>query len=66
MALDVVVDLCKLAGLPPAGIICELVKPDCEQGSMARLADCYGFAKTWGLPLISIEDLAQYRAANKL
>lgn len=59
-------DLCKLAGLTPAGIICELVKPDDPQGSMARRDDCYGFAKDWGLKMISIEQLEEYRRKNNL
>ncbi|GAA5958438.1 hypothetical protein JCM3765_007876 [Sporobolomyces pararoseus] len=55
------VDLCKLAGLPPAGIICELVKPEDPNGEMARRDDCYQFAKTHGLKMISIEQIEQYR-----
>lgn len=59
-------DLCKLAGLPMAGIICELVKPDCPQGSMARRDDCFAFAKAWGLKMISIEQLEEYRRTKGL
>ncbi|EGG01931.1 uncharacterized protein MELLADRAFT_91787 [Melampsora larici-populina 98AG31] len=58
---EAAVDLCKLSGLPPAGIICELVKPDCPQGSMARRDDCAVFARQWGLKMITIEDLYHYR-----
>ncbi|GHJ89736.1 hypothetical protein NliqN6_6138 [Naganishia liquefaciens] len=53
-------DLCKLTGLPPAGLLCELVKPDDEEGSMARRDDCKAFAQTWGLKMISIEQLKEY------
>ncbi|KAM0793170.1 hypothetical protein ACM66B_000644 [Microbotryomycetes sp. NB124-2] len=60
------VDLCRLAGLEPAGIICELVKPDDPMGSMARRDDCFKFAKEWGLPMISIEQLEQYRRTHSL
>ncbi|CCK72438.1 3,4-dihydroxy-2-butanone-4-phosphate synthase RIB3 KNAG_0K00700 [Huiozyma naganishii CBS 8797] len=52
------VDLCKLAGLPPVGVIGELVKD--SDGSMMRLADCVEFGKEHGIPLISIEELAEY------
>lgn len=54
-------DLCTLAGLRPAGLICELVKPDCELGSMARRDDCFQLARDFGLKMISIEQLAEYR-----
>lgn len=59
-------DLCKLAGLPPAGIICELVKPDDPLGGMARRDDCFAFARDWGLKMISIEQLEEYRRTNGL
>ncbi|PLW37337.1 hypothetical protein PCASD_09652 [Puccinia coronata f. sp. avenae] len=58
---EAAIDLCKLADLPLAGIICELVKPDCPLGSMARRDDCAQFARQWKLKMISIEDLVQYR-----
>jgi len=57
---EAAIDLCKLAGLPPAGVICELVKPDCPLGSMARRDDCHRFARQWKLKIITIEDLVQY------
>ncbi|CAG8434856.1 757_t:CDS:2 [Diversispora eburnea] len=52
------VDLCKLAGLQPVGVICEVVKDD---GLMARRDDCRAFADEHGLKLISIEDIIKYR-----
>lgn len=58
---EAAIDLCKLADLPPAGVICELVKPDCPLGSMARRDDCARFASQWKLKMISIEDLVKYR-----
>ncbi|GAA5832889.1 hypothetical protein JCM11251_000518 [Rhodosporidiobolus azoricus] len=60
------IDLCRLAGLPEAGIICELVKPDDENGDMARRDDCFKFARQWGLKMISIEQLEQYRREKGL
>lgn len=57
-------DLCYLAGLPPAGLLCELQKPDDPTGSMARRDDCWRFARTWGLVCISVADLALWVEAN--
>ncbi|KAM0755552.1 3,4-dihydroxy-2-butanone 4-phosphate synthase [Meredithblackwellia eburnea MCA 4105] len=59
------VDLCRLAGLRPAGVICELVKPDDPYGSMARRDDCFHFAQDWGLHMISIEQLEDFRKATE-
>ncbi|CAI4038338.1 hypothetical protein SMKI_04G6820 [Saccharomyces mikatae IFO 1815] len=53
------VDLCKLSGLSPVAVIGELINDD-EQGTMMRLKDCQEFGKKYGIPLISIEELAQY------
>ena len=52
------VDLAKLAGLYPAGVICEIMK---EDGTMARLPDLMKFAKKHNLKIITIADLVQYR-----
>jgi 3,4-dihydroxy 2-butanone 4-phosphate synthase/GTP cyclohydrolase II len=52
------VDLARLAGLKPAGVICEIMKDD---GSMARLADLETFAATHGLKIATVADLVQYR-----
>ena len=52
------VDLAKLAGLYPAGVICEIMK---EDGTMARLPDLIEFAKKHNLKIITIADLVQYR-----
>jgi 3,4-dihydroxy-2-butanone 4-phosphate synthase len=54
------VDLCRLVRLPPAGVLCELVNDD-DQGSMARRDDCRRFADRWGLKMISVEMLAEWR-----
>lgn len=54
------VDLCLLTGQPPAGVLCELVNDD-AQGTMARRDDCRAFADRWGLKMISVEMLAQFK-----
>ena len=59
---EAAVDLCTLAGLPQAGVIAEIVHDD---GSMQRLPDLREFASRHGLPLISIEDLAQHLRAGQ-
>ncbi len=52
------VDLAKLAGLYPAGVICEIMNKD---GTMARLPELQTFAKAFDLKIITIEDLIKYR-----
>jgi len=52
------VDLMKLAGLEPSGVLCELTNPD---GTMAKLPQIVEFAHHHQIPLLSIEDLTQYR-----
>jgi 3,4-dihydroxy 2-butanone 4-phosphate synthase/GTP cyclohydrolase II len=52
------VDLARLAGLTPAGVICEIMKDD---GSMARMPDLEVFGKQHELRILSIADLIQYR-----
>jgi 3,4-dihydroxy-2-butanone 4-phosphate synthase len=55
-------DLCRLTGLTPAALLCELINDD-EQGTMSRRDDCRAFADTWGLKMISIAQLADLRRA---
>ena len=55
---EAAVDLARLAGLAPAGVLCEAVNDD---GTMARGAELQRFAKEHGIPLITIEDLIAYR-----
>src|SRR6056297_1100599 len=55
---EAAVDLARLAGLKPAGVICEIIK---EDGEMGRLPYLEKFAKKHDLKLISIEDLIKYR-----
>ena len=52
------VDLCKLAGLKPAAVICEIMKDD---GTMARMPDLEGFAQEHGLKIAAVKDLIRYR-----
>ena len=52
------VDLARLAGLPPAGVICEVMNPD---GTMARRPELLRFARRHGLTLLSVADLIRYR-----
>jgi len=52
------VDLARLAGLKPAGVICEVMKDD---GTMARMPDLQVFAEEHGLKIVTIADLIKYR-----
>ena len=58
---EAAVDLARLAGLKPAGVICEIMKSD---GTMARLPDLKIFAKEHNLKLVTIADLIGYRLRN--
>jgi 3,4-dihydroxy 2-butanone 4-phosphate synthase/GTP cyclohydrolase II len=60
---EAAVDLARLAGLFPAGVLCETVNDD---GTMARLPDLARFAKEHGLKLISIADLIEYRRRREV
>ena len=55
---EAAVDLARLAGRTPAGVVCEIVEDD---GSLMRLPSLVGFAREHGLLLISIADLIAYR-----
>ena len=55
---EAAVDLCKLAGLPPVGVICELVNDD---GTVMRGPQVTGFAEAHGLKQVSVADLIAYR-----
>jgi 3,4-dihydroxy 2-butanone 4-phosphate synthase/GTP cyclohydrolase II len=52
------VDMARLAGLTPAGVICEIMN---EDGSMARMHDLETFSQKHGLRILTIADLIQYR-----
>ena len=55
---EAAIDLCKLADLQPAGVICEILS---EDGTMARAPELMTFAKQHKLKIITIEDLIAYR-----
>lgn len=56
------VDLCRLAGLTPAGVICEIMRDD---GTMARMPDLEIFAREHKLKIVTIADLIDYRMQNE-
>jgi len=55
---EAAVDLAKLAGLRPAGVICEIMN---EDGTMARLPQLEAFSREHGIPVLTIADLIKYR-----
>lgn len=56
------VDLCRLAGLKPAAVICEIMNDD---GTMARLPQLEQIAQKHKMPMISIQDIISYRMAQE-
>jgi 3,4-dihydroxy 2-butanone 4-phosphate synthase/GTP cyclohydrolase II len=56
------VDLARLAGLEPAGVICEIMNDD---GTMARMPDLAAFARRHGLVIVTIAELIQYRLRHE-
>jgi len=56
------VDLARLAGLIPAGIICEIMKDD---GTMARVPDLIEFCRQHGMKMLTVADLIRYRMAHE-
>ena len=59
---EAAVDLCRMAGLAPVGVICEITNPD---GSMARLPELKRFAKRHGLRLITVKELIAHRLSQE-
>ncbi len=57
------VDLARLAGLKPAGVICEIMNDD---GTMARMPELKKFAKNHGIKICTIADLVAYRLKNEI
>ena len=55
---EAVIDLCRLAGVRPVGVLCEIMNDD---GSMARVPELMGLAARFGLKIISVRDLIEYR-----
>ncbi len=60
---EAAVDLARLAGLDPSGVICEILKAD---GSMARLPDLVKFKREHGLKMCSIQDLIAHRRKSEI
>lgn len=60
---EATIDLMRLAGLEPNGVLCELTNPD---GTMARLPEVIAFAQRHDMPVLSVEDLVQYRQQPSL
>lgn len=58
---EATVDLMTLSGLNPCGVLCEVTL---ENGEMARMPELIDFAQKHDIPLVTIEDLAQYRLAH--
>lgn len=59
---EAAVDLAKLAGSAPAGVICEIMNPD---GTMARVDDLQEVAKRLGVGILTIQDLIAYKRKNE-
>lgn len=59
---EAAVDLARLAGLMPAGVICEILNDD---GTMARVPDLIEFCAEHGLKMITVADLIHYRAVRE-
>lgn len=59
---EATVDLMRLAGLEPYGVLCELTNPD---GSMARMPEIVDFARRHGMPVLTVDDLIAYRRAGE-
>jgi len=56
-------DLARLAGLYPSGVICEVMKDD---GTMARMPDLQIFQEKFGIPIITIEEIIKYRLQEEI
>ncbi len=59
---EATVDLAKMSGLYPAGVLCEIMKMD---GTMARMPDLKRFARRHGLRILTIHDMIQYRMRHE-
>ena len=60
---EAVVDLCRLAGVNPVGVLCEIMNQD---GTMARIPDLMQFSAKFGLSIISVKDLIEHRMRREL
>ena len=59
---EATIDLVTLAGFKPAGVLCELTNDD---GTMARAPECIAFARQRDMPVVTIEDLVEYRQTHE-
>lgn len=59
---EAAVDLARLAGLTPAGVVCEIMK---EDGTMARVPDLIPYCERLGLKLVTVADLIEYRRRHE-
>jgi 3,4-dihydroxy 2-butanone 4-phosphate synthase / GTP cyclohydrolase II len=55
-------DLTRMAGMVPSGVICEVMK---EDGTMARMPDLVAFSERFDIPIITIEEIIKYRIASE-
>lgn len=60
---EAAVDLCRLAKLKPAGVLCEILR---EDGEMARVPELIEIAKKFNLKILTVQDLIQYRIRNEI
>lgn len=66
-------DLCRLAGKQPVGVICEMVRdgesvdgrPELEGAGMMRTKECLEFGRKWGIKVCTIEDLVKWIEENE-
>jgi len=59
---EAAVDIARLSGLSPAGVICEILN---EDGTMARMPQLLEFSKTYDIPILTIADLIKYRMRHE-
>jgi len=59
---EAAVDISRMAGLRPAGVICEIMN---EDGTMARMPQLEAFSQTFDIPILTIADLIKYRMRNE-
>ncbi len=57
------VDIARLAGLDPTGVICEIMNDD---GTMSRMPDLEAFSQTYDIPIVTIADLIHYRMRHEI
>jgi 3,4-dihydroxy 2-butanone 4-phosphate synthase len=59
---EATVDMMRLAGLKPCGVLCELTNPD---GTMMKMKELTAFAQRENLPMVTVEDIRKYMTRNK-